>query len=312
MPRKRKAPQPVATPHHSGEELLQPSTSSPRVPEIRVVRARTAQPDDESGHDEPGGSYLEPPGARSRSKVSRWYMRKLSRKSSGPDRPGTLDPQDSVLPSLEDSELSESQCSSPQNIDSSPSAPSTHLVLDANTSLRTRLEHAGMGTALPPPSNSTSSSSAGPAGDGKKPTVSAIKFILQIATSALKISPVPYLNEIPGLLLTLLQACETVDSNNENLKGLNDEVRSAYTTILRPLQLCTGQIPSEVVFLLKEFHSTLEEQIKHIDSLRAQGLMKRIILASNIAQSISNVNACINKAIASFSVCLLVFKLDAS
>ncbi|KAF8330690.1 uncharacterized protein EI90DRAFT_1087982 [Cantharellus anzutake] len=93
-----------------------------------------------------------------------------------------------------------------------------------------------------------------PAGDGKKTIIAATRLVLQTAASALKFVPIPNLDQIPSILLTWLQVYETIDNNDENLKGLDDEVRNAQETIFRPLQLWTGQVPLEISDLIHRFN----------------------------------------------------------
>ncbi|KAF8330721.1 uncharacterized protein EI90DRAFT_1089992 [Cantharellus anzutake] len=96
-----------------------------------------------------------------------------------------------------------------------------------------------------------------PAGEGKKTIIAATRLVLQTAASALKFAPIPNLDQIPRILLTWLQVYETIDNNDENLKGLDDEVRKAHETIFRPLQLWTGQVPLEISDLIQRFNFKL-------------------------------------------------------
>jgi hypothetical protein len=113
---------------------------------------------------------------------------------------------------------------------------------------------------------------------------------------------------------------QTIDNNDENLKGLDDEVRKAHETIFRPLQLWTGQVPPEIGDLIQRFnsyvhsshrslaqlstlgHRALKQQLMQIEALKDQKLPKRAILATEITQEISAVQSCIRDAVSRFAV----------
>ncbi|KAF8307844.1 uncharacterized protein EI90DRAFT_1934805 [Cantharellus anzutake] len=116
------------------------------------------------------------------------------------------------------------------------------------------LGHIGVKSDIPSSIDRTSSSSVVPAGDGKKTIIAATRLILQTAASALKLAPIPNLDQIPNILLSWLQVYETFDNNDENLKGLDDEVQNAHETIFRLLQLWTGQVPPEIRELIQQFN----------------------------------------------------------
>ncbi|KAF8335436.1 uncharacterized protein EI90DRAFT_3014676 [Cantharellus anzutake] len=170
-----------------------------------------------------------------------------------------------------------------------PSAPSLSETACANPdpwapygnseSARTQLEHA-MNLFVPPVSEPTTSSSAGPSEGKKESIISATRLILQTASSALKFSPVPFLPNIPDSLLMLLQVYENVSSNNKALKWLNDDVQ------------------------MKELHLALEGQVQRIKSLQSQNrnLFKKIFNAGLLAQSITDVRTSISVALSRFAV----------
>ncbi|KAF8329695.1 uncharacterized protein EI90DRAFT_1335647 [Cantharellus anzutake] len=155
-----------------------------------------------------------------------------------------------------------------------------------------------------PPSGFPSTPPASSRSDQHKMIIGATRLILQTAASALNLSPIPKLGEIPNLILIWLQVYETVDDNDKNLKGLHDEIQRAYETILQPLQMWTcqtGEIPPEVVSLVKEFHSDLEEQIEQIQMLGNQKVIQRVILRTNTARKLTDVKACITRALSHFA-----------
>ncbi|KAF8338245.1 uncharacterized protein EI90DRAFT_2566512 [Cantharellus anzutake] len=137
--------------------------------------------------------------------------------------------------------------------------------------------------------------------DRKKVIVGGITLVLQTAAEALKLAPVPGLDAIPNLLLTWLQVYETVGGNDDDLKGLDEDIQRAYVTILQPLELLTDQIPREVVQLIKRFHLALKKQINEMELLKSQNRVKRMFLAREIAKRINGVKACINDALNSFA-----------
>ncbi|KAF8326221.1 uncharacterized protein EI90DRAFT_1967152 [Cantharellus anzutake] len=93
--------------------------------------------------------------------------------------------------------------------DRDPRATPTIWACQDNTArAQEQLQHAGIDLHMPPLSEPMLSSSAGPAVDGKNTTINTTKLILQIATPALKLSPIPLLSNIPDLLLILLQVYE--------------------------------------------------------------------------------------------------------
>ncbi|KAF8317248.1 uncharacterized protein EI90DRAFT_209842 [Cantharellus anzutake] len=269
--RKPSSQHPTFAPTSGDSQSSQPSTSS--LPQIHFTRVRTDQIHDDTSYvqrDRSGGPNLQPPGVPSTSRSpsrSRDSKRRMS-----PGRRLTSDPRGNPHSNLLDSpNPPESTPTTPdlsalggwepplfrprRSVDNLHSAPITYPIHGPNAILNAQSEHPGMAIVAPPPPEPASSSSAIPDGDRKKTVLSATKLLLQTASSALKISPIPYVSQILDLLLTLLQAYETVDSNNESLKGLNDEVRKAYTAILRPLELYAGQtVPPELIAPLKEFH----------------------------------------------------------
>ncbi|KAF8314331.1 uncharacterized protein EI90DRAFT_468942 [Cantharellus anzutake] len=115
----------------------------------------------------------------------------------------------------------------------------------------------GMNLDTPSSIDQTPSSSAVPAGDGKKTIIATTRLVLQTAASTLKFVPIANLEQIPNILLSWLQVYETIDNNDENLKGLDDEVRDAHETIFRPLQLWTGKVPPEIGDLIERFNLKL-------------------------------------------------------
>ncbi|KAF8333204.1 uncharacterized protein EI90DRAFT_3122258 [Cantharellus anzutake] len=115
--------------------------------------------------------------------------------------------------------------------------PSERIVHGNTGTPHPPLGHIGVKSDTPSSIDRTPSSSAVPAGEGKKTIITATRLILQTAASALKLAPIPNLDQI---LLSWLQVYE----------GLYDEVRDAHETIFRSLQLWTGKIPPEIVSTL--------------------------------------------------------------
>ncbi|KAF8312160.1 uncharacterized protein EI90DRAFT_747254 [Cantharellus anzutake] len=163
----------------------------------------------------------------------------------------------------------------------------------------------GVNLDAPSSMDRTPSSSAVTAGEGKKTIIAATRLVLQTAATALKLAPIPNLDQIPNTLLSWLQVYETIDNNDEDLKGLDDEVRNAHETIFRPLQLWTGQVPPAIGDLIQRFDLALKRQLTQIEALKRQKLSKRVILATEITQEISAVKSCIHDAISCFSVCFV-------
>ncbi|KAF8333234.1 uncharacterized protein EI90DRAFT_643170 [Cantharellus anzutake] len=153
------------------------------------------------------------------------------------------------------------------------------------------------------------SSSAVPTGDRKKTTIAATRLVLQTAASALRFVPIANLDQIPNILLTWLQVYESVDDNDENLKGLGDEVRKAHETIFRPLQLWTGQVPHEISDVIQQFNSALQGLLERIEALKRQKLAKRVIRATEITQEVSSVKSCIGDAISRFTTAATTLNL---
>ncbi|KAF8317245.1 uncharacterized protein EI90DRAFT_3133994 [Cantharellus anzutake] len=286
--RKPSSQHPTFAPSSGDSQSSQPLTSS--LPQIHFTRVWTDQIHDETSyvqHDRSGGPNLQPTGvpsmlrSPSRSRDSKRQMspghhlmsdprgNPHSNLLDSPNPPGSM-PTTPDLSALGGWEL---PLFCPwRSVDNLHSTPITYPIHGPNAILNTQREHPGMDIVAPPP-EPASSSSAIPDGDQKKTVLSATKLLLQTASSALKISPIPYVSQILDLLLALLQAYE-------------------------PLELYAGQtVPPELIAPLKKFHGALEEQINHIEFLKHQGLFKRMVMASNIANDISNVKACINKAI---------------
>ncbi|KAF8330917.1 uncharacterized protein EI90DRAFT_1111497 [Cantharellus anzutake] len=190
-------------------------------------------------------------------------------------------------------------------IDISHMIPSARIIRANTGTPHPPLGRTGVNLDTPSSMDRTPSSSAVPAGDGKKTIIAATKLVLQTAASALKLAPIPNLDQTPNILLSWLQVYETFDNNDENLKGLDDEVRSAHETIFRPLQLWTGQVPPEIRGLIQQFNLALRQQLMQIEALKRQKLAKRVILATEISQEISAVKSCICDAVSRFTVCFV-------
>ncbi|KAF8324187.1 uncharacterized protein EI90DRAFT_2365430 [Cantharellus anzutake] len=241
-------------------------------------------------------------------RITKWFGKRSSpnrRHKSPPSHPEPSVANIRLHPAPDTSRLS--HLYPEQNVDGNRrSTSSIQTVVDTTSSLHSQPERMGLDSDVPSVSEATALSPAAPAGDRKKPVIiGTTKLLLQVGAFALKASLIPLLGEIPNLLLKFLQVYESVDSNSENLNGLNDEVHKAYTTILRLLQLWTDNIPPEVTVLIKEFHSALNEQMKKIEELSRQKLQRRLLSASDVTQHIDAVKTCINKAVISFSVCFL-------
>ncbi|KAF8336313.1 uncharacterized protein EI90DRAFT_158600 [Cantharellus anzutake] len=210
-----------------------PGDPSNPVPNLQITSSPTQS--DATTNTDHGGSdrfRLEPlttTGGSSRGRKQRRSIRhtlaKLLSRSPSPD-PRQPDPSTPDPPSLN---LSPSPVLPGGAIDISRMIPSGNL--DAPSSI----DH-----------DRTPSSSAVTAGEGKKTIIATTRLVLQTAATALKLAPIPNLDQIPNTLLSWLQVYETIGNNDENLKGLDDEVRNAHETIFRPLQLWTGQFPLEI------------------------------------------------------------------
>ncbi|KAF8318552.1 uncharacterized protein EI90DRAFT_2706444 [Cantharellus anzutake] len=270
-----------------GPQSSRTSGSFPQSPEIHITGPQETQNRNSIRRNRPTGSHLEEP--PSDSEISplccttgwfgRWSGLNCRNKSTTPHL---------ELPAVHHP-IPDTSRLSPFHLDPKQPARSTRSI-DTTHSQQERVE-------LDPDVDSLLEPAP-----GKKPIIiGTTELILQAATSALKFSPIPLLSEIPGLLLTFLQIYKTVDSNSENLKGLENEVVKAYTTILRPLQLWTGEIPPEVKALIEEFHLALDEQTKQIRVLSSQKLATRIVSASDVTQRVNSVKTCINNAVTSFS-----------
>ncbi|KAF8324170.1 uncharacterized protein EI90DRAFT_2364760 [Cantharellus anzutake] len=273
------------------------TSGSPQAPEIHITGPNETQNRNSirrNGQDGPTGSHLEEPPSDSEilslccttGWFGRWSSLNCRNRSTMPHLELSA-----VHPPVPDTSRL-----SPSHLDPKQPTRSTRSIdtmPDSASSLHSQPDRVGLDPDV--------DSSLEPA-PGKKPIIiGTTELILQAATSALKFSPIPLLSEIPGLLLTFLQVYKTVDSNSENLKGLESEVVEAYTTILRPLQLWTGEIPPEVKALIEEFHLALEEQTKQIQALSSQKLARRIVSASDVTQRVNSVKTCINDAVTSFS-----------
>ncbi|KAF8333607.1 uncharacterized protein EI90DRAFT_586263 [Cantharellus anzutake] len=275
------------------------SSSPPHIPQIQITGSQISQESDITRHNQRRrlmGSYSQPRATAQTelcedcgdSKKPRSFFSRaigsIHRKLS-PNRGKSSTP---VPPPEQDVNDQRATLNTDHNTDS--------------TSVHAQLRHKGINV---PPLSELAAAPLSSSDTGRKKTIiGATRLILQSAVSALRFSPVPNLDAIPNLLLTWLQLYETVDGNDENLKGLNDEVKRAYTTILQPLQMWTsqaGEIPPEVVSLIKEFHSDLEEQVRRIKSLESQKVGKRVISATEITQKIADVKTCVANAVSRFA-----------
>ncbi|KAF8338210.1 uncharacterized protein EI90DRAFT_2561350 [Cantharellus anzutake] len=221
-------------------------------------------------------------------------------------------------PSADDRVLPPSPLTPTGNIDDLLEASGSHATSGDHLNVHAQLDCEGINiSGLSEP---TIAPSAGLKSDRKNVIVGGITLVLQTAAVALKLAPVPGLDAIPNLLLTWLQVYETVGGNDDDLKGLDDDIRRAYVTILQPLELLTDQIPPEVIQLIKRFHlyvhllpqpllfqsknpifRALEQQINEIKLFKSQSRAKRMFLAREIPGRINGVKACINDALNSFA-----------
>ncbi|KAF8317255.1 uncharacterized protein EI90DRAFT_209770 [Cantharellus anzutake] len=220
--RKPSSQNPILAPSSGDSQSSQPSTSS--LPQIRFTRVRIDRDHDDTSYvqrDRSGGPNLQPPGvpstsrspSRSRGSKRRTSPgRRLMRDPRGNPHSNLLDPPNLPESTPTTPDLSTLRGWEPpllrplRSIDNPRSAPITYLIHDPDAILNahTEREHPGMDSPPPP----KPASSAVPAGDRKKTALSATKLLLQTASSALKISPIPYVSQILDLLLTLLQAYE--------------------------------------------------------------------------------------------------------
>ncbi|KAF8330740.1 uncharacterized protein EI90DRAFT_1091894 [Cantharellus anzutake] len=197
-----------------------PSTSVPSLqittPPIESVATTST---DRGGSDRSGLKPLTTTGGSSRGRKQRWSVRhtiaKLLSRSPGPD------PTD-----IDQSKPSDHRQSSPSTPDPPPPNLSPSPVLPEGAidiphmMPHEPIIHNNTETPHPPPGRTsvnsdapsstdrTPSSSAVPAGDGKKTIIAATKLVLQTAASALKFAPIPNVDQIPSILLKWLQVYE--------------------------------------------------------------------------------------------------------
>ncbi|KAF8322346.1 uncharacterized protein EI90DRAFT_3077986 [Cantharellus anzutake] len=292
----------------------QSSDSSPQALQIVITELSNAP------HMAPPGSSLEPTsmvtpitssGGPSHSKMPLFPLRRLAQRVGRKLSPNR---DRSSIPDIKSSESTtpleplsgnpgRSSSSFPLSLDIGDprTLPNTSTVHDGGASLRTQLALEGISVPPLEPMKAPRSSSNS---DRKKTMIGTTRLTLQTAAFVLKFSPIPKLDQIPNLLLTLLQIYESFDENDTNLKGLNAEVQKAYETILQPLQMWTGQTneaPPEVILLVKDFHSSLEGQIKQIRMLESQKVAERVILGAELTRKIGEVRACIASALSRFA-----------
>ncbi|KAF8336479.1 uncharacterized protein EI90DRAFT_178979 [Cantharellus anzutake] len=244
---------------HSSKRPGGPPQPSTPAPNLQITPSPTAN-DATTNKDRDGsdGSRLQPPtsstAGSSRGRKQRrsvWYAiaQRFSR-SPSPD-PTHIDQPKSSYPRQSDPSRPDPPSPDPSPshilaIDASHTIPNERIIHGNTESPATQPGLTGADLDIPSSMDQTSSSSAVPAGDRKKTIIAATRLVLQTAASALKFVPIPNLDQIPSILLTWLQVYETIDNNDENLKGLDNEVRKAHETIFRPLLLWTGQVPPEI------------------------------------------------------------------
>ncbi|KAF8316990.1 uncharacterized protein EI90DRAFT_3002750 [Cantharellus anzutake] len=290
------------------QPLPSSSSESPRVPQINITDPPIPRDHDNTHSDRHGttGQAVPSIDRDSESLMGRVFeraRRKLSPNRSRPSTPNLVEPSRPARPlqlSANDAILPSFPLARGENIDNSHETSPSYATHDNGLSVHAQLERED--TSVPPLSEHTVTPSASSGSDRKNVIIGATRLVLQNAASALKFAPFPNLDAIPNLLLKWLDVYETVGGNDESLKGLDDDIRKAYDTVLEPLALSTEPIPDEVVVLIKRFHSALEEQKQRIDALNNQGSVKRTILAPEISTRISDVKACINDAVNNFSV----------
>ncbi|KAF8336317.1 uncharacterized protein EI90DRAFT_158415 [Cantharellus anzutake] len=235
-----------------------PSRPSPSVPNLRITFSPTES--DATPSRDLDGFDLKPlttTGGSSRGRKQRrsvWhaiterFSRSPSPNPTHLDQPKTSDPRqsDPSTPDPPSLNLSPFPVLFAGAIDISRVVPGERIIHGNTKTPHPPPGRTDVNLYTPSPINQTPSSSAVTAGDGKKTIIAATRLVLQTAASALKFVSIPNLDQIPSILLTWLQVYETIDNNDENLKGLDDEVRNAHDTIFRPLQLWTGQVPPEI------------------------------------------------------------------
>ncbi|KAF8338232.1 uncharacterized protein EI90DRAFT_2563126 [Cantharellus anzutake] len=315
---RNKGKRPAPGSSSQASDPLTPSESP--VPHVHVTGPKVSSDHDSTHRNQfrvPAGPYLEPAvaaqpvpsGGRradptepssSTGRRSRKIWRKFSPNRSKPstsDLVGQSRPSTSSLqPSADNRVLPPSPLAPADNIDDLLEASGTHATPSSH---HAQLDSEGINVSGL--SELTITPSASSKSDRKKVIIGGITLVLQTAAEALKLAPVPGLDAIPNLLLTWLQVYETVGGNDDDLKGLDEDIQRAYVTILQPLELLTDQIPREVVQLIKRFHLALKKQIKEIELLKNQNRVKRMFLAREISRRINGVKACINDALNSFA-----------
>ncbi|KAF8335422.1 uncharacterized protein EI90DRAFT_329279 [Cantharellus anzutake] len=143
-----------------------------------------------------------------RMEVTPWRSNPNGSSQSSTPIPGSSVPTTPVPSSPAHSDRSLSPPSSLSCSETPCASPNPWSPYGNNAHIRTQLENAGINFPVPPVSERTPSSSAGPSDGKKKSIIGATRLILQTASTALKFSPIPFLPNIPDLLLTLLQVYE--------------------------------------------------------------------------------------------------------
>ncbi|KAF8330913.1 uncharacterized protein EI90DRAFT_1111302 [Cantharellus anzutake] len=199
-----------------------PSRPSTSVPNLQITTAPTESDattsTDHGGSDRPRLKPLTTSGS-SRGRKQRWSARhsiaKLLSRSPSPDPthvdqsksfdPRQSDPSTHNLPSRG---LSPSRVLLEGGMDITHVMPSERIVHGNTGTLHPPLGHIGVKSDTPSSIDRTSSSSVVPPGGGKKTIIVASRLILQTAASALKLAPIPNLDQIPKILLSWLQVYE--------------------------------------------------------------------------------------------------------
>ncbi|KAF8338854.1 uncharacterized protein EI90DRAFT_2423106 [Cantharellus anzutake] len=291
--------------------------SESHVPQVRVTDAQISPDHDNYRRDQlgvPAGSYPEPEvaaqivpsGDRSDRKKPAFLMRILQKLNPVRSKPSTAEPLGPsrpttpfLQPSGDDAVPPPSPRTPTAHVNNPRESSGTHATPDNRLNIYAQLEREDV--IIPFVSEPTTMPSANSGSDRKKVIIGATRLVLQNAADALKFAPIANLDAIPNLLLTWLQVYETVGGNDDELEGLGDHIRKAYTTILQPLELSTDQIPPEVIQFINGFQSALKGQINEIELLKTRNLATKVFLAAEIANRISGVKMCINEALNSFS-----------
>ncbi|KAF8314625.1 uncharacterized protein EI90DRAFT_3135825 [Cantharellus anzutake] len=240
-----------------------------------------------------------------RNRSSRSQFKRPKRASEPSDDP----PQASItgssvpiaqIPSSDDPSLPLPPLTTEMDIGSPRTTPHTCCIQNNSASVRTYQEPADIGTSVPASSLVRARSGSRGSGDLKKTIVASTKLHLQAAVTALKFAPIKNIGQVPDTLLACISIYEDVKGNSEELKQLCVVIQQAQASVLEPLQKWTGEVPPELDSLVQEVRVALEKQMEDIKAVREKNIVKRTILAQEIARQITGMKSCLSDAIHRF------------